>query len=39
MQGMDMPKPSYHDEVSRLIGGPTLPIGASSAFSGWLEPM
>ena len=29
---------SCHDEFSRFIEGPTLPIGASSALSWWLEP-
>ncbi len=31
-------KPSCHDEFTRFIEGPTLPIGASSALSWWLEP-
>jgi hypothetical protein len=31
-------KSSCHDEFSRFIEGPTLPIGASSALSWWLEP-
>lgn len=31
-------KSSCHDEFSRFIEGPTLPIGNSSAFSWWLEP-
>lgn len=30
--------PSSHDEFNRFIEGPTLPIGASSALSWWLEP-
>ncbi|RKK10689.1 hypothetical protein BFJ65_g14684 [Fusarium oxysporum f. sp. cepae] len=29
---------SSHDEFDRFIEGPPLPIGASSAFSWWLEP-
>lgn len=31
-------KSSCHDEFSRFIEGPTLPIGSSSALSWWLEP-
>ncbi|OAQ57671.2 DDE superfamily endonuclease [Pochonia chlamydosporia 170] len=31
-------KSSCHDEFSRFIEGPTLPIGDSSALSWWLEP-